>query len=123
METMLLVVYGKLTPTAVQGYCKEVGKYLDWVEGVSLSPVQVGPVALCGYLRMSLQRGSSVPTKVRAALCWCESLMKVLLGAMGVEVRDFTERLGRTTPGGVVKEKDQAPPRLSTLSSPSKGWW
>ena len=37
-----------------------------------------------------------------------ELLIKVLLRASGVEVRDFTEQLGRTSPGGLVKERDQA---------------
>ena len=110
LETLLRVVGGKLIASAVDSYCKEVGKYLDWLVGIRQFPVEVGPVTLCGYLRASLSRGSSVPTKVRAALCWCESHIKVLLGATGVEVRDFTEQLGRTSPGGLVKEKDQAPP-------------
>lgn len=109
LETLLRVVCGKLFASAVDSYCKEVGKYLDWLVAIRRSPVEVGPVTLCGYLRASLSRGSSVPTKVRAALCWCQSHIKVLLGAAGVEVRDFTEQFGRASPGGLVKEKDQAP--------------
>ena len=111
LETMLRVICGRLLPPSVTSYCKEVERYLDWLVGIDRRPVEVGPVTLCGYLRASRCRGSSVPTKVRAALCWCENHMKVQLGATGVEVRNFTESISKTSsPGCLVKEKDQAPP-------------
>ena len=109
-DTMYLVLFGKLSAQAVLDYCKEVLRYLAWVQSLGRDPKDMGPVMICGYLQTCLSRGKSVPTRVRCALGWFESHAKMVLNTTGVEIRDFTDRLVVKSGKGQAKKIHHAPP-------------
>ena len=72
---------------------------------------QVGTIMLCSYVRMALQRGKSIPARVRCALVWCEEYLEVPCGAVEVELRSFVLQLVVVSPPGKqIKAPHQAPP-------------
>ena len=111
VQTMLDMVCHKLEPKVLKQYYRECNNYLSWVQSVGHTPMTVGSVLLCSYLKTTLTRGKSIPTVVRCALVWLEQHAGVKLGACGVAIRDYVAQLSHTTIDGFVpREQSQAPP-------------
>ena len=70
LATALNLLMGKMAPKAASDYCKGVASFFDWAMALQKEPSAIGVIAPCSYLRSSLSRGKSIPTKIRCALNW-----------------------------------------------------
>ena len=123
LDTLLSVVVGKLTASAVQSYCKEVNKYLDWVGVLQRSPSEIGPVTLCGYIRSTLQREGLCLRKSELHCAGVSPTSRYSSAPWGLKSETSLSGLSARPRRTWLMKKIRLPPCRLMLSSPLKGWW
>ena len=63
----------------VGGYCKEFGKFLEWLKSIGVPLVTITAFHVGTWLSDMAGRGASVPSRCLAALVWAAGVFEVLL--------------------------------------------
>ena len=80
------IILAGVEPQVVLTYGAEVYRFIHWLSAVGLRFTEVTDLRVAGYIRNSLSRGKTVPTRLRSALMFFQRVADVKLGAEKVEL-------------------------------------
>ena len=102
-----MILFG-LELQVVINYGSEIYKFSHWCCALGLTLSEVSDLRIAGYIRNSLDRGKTVPGRIRNALCWFQRLADLHLGVEKI----MLSKMVRSSSGSSGKADPEPAPMI-----------